>query len=166
MGRGTTAAIVMSEMRSALRAYAVLDPAPATVLARMEQLVLAQPVNEQLVILAYALVSPDRRTLRLALAGHPPPLIGDTRRDASTCSSTAAAPPSGWAPGRGRRPRSTFAPRPLVMLYSDGLVESRHRDLFDGIDELVGHVDCHPRATAPASRPVHPTGAPDGRQRQ
>ena len=56
MGRGTTAAILMSEMRAALRAYAVLDPAPATVLARMDELVMSQPANEQLIVLAYGVV--------------------------------------------------------------------------------------------------------------
>ena len=143
MGRGTSAAIVMSEMRSALRAYAVLDPAPATVLARMEQLVLAQPGNEQLVILAYALVSPDRRTLRLGLAGHPPPLTV-TPDGLVEVITDASGPALGL--GAGPWPETTIdlAARPVVMLYSDGLVESRDRDLFDGIDELVRQVDSIP----------------------
>src|SRR5436190_11737106 len=34
MGKGTAAAVMMAEMRSALRAYALLDPAPPVVLER------------------------------------------------------------------------------------------------------------------------------------
>ena len=125
MGKGTTAAILMSEMRAALRAYAVLDPAPATVLARMDELGVAQPVNEQLIMLAYGLVSPDRRTLRLALAGHPPPLVVARATGPSSARRRAAVPPSAWAPVPGRRPRSTSTPAATCMLYSDGLVETR-----------------------------------------
>jgi serine phosphatase RsbU (regulator of sigma subunit)/anti-sigma regulatory factor (Ser/Thr protein kinase) len=143
MGRGTTAAILMSEMRAALRAYAVLDPAPATVLARLDELVMTQPANEQLIVLAYGVVSPDRRTLRLALAGHPPPL-----RIAPDGSVEVLTDGSGPALGLGAGPWHEISvdltPRPLVMLYSDGLVETRDRDLFDGIDELVDHVAAIP----------------------
>ena len=143
MGRGTTAAILMSEMRAALRAYAVLDPAPATVLARMDELVMTQPTNEQLIVLAYGVVSPDRRTLRLALAGHPPPLV--VAPDGTVAVLTDASGPAlGLGAGPWREISIDLRPRPLVMLYSDGLVETRERDLFDGIDELVDHVAAIP----------------------
>ena len=143
MGRGTKAAILMSEMRAALRAYAVLDPSPATVLARMDELVMAQPANEQLIVLAYGLVSPDRRTLRLALAGHPPPLV--VAPDGAVDVLVGGSGPA-LGLGAGPWPETTvdLRPQPLVMLYSDGLVETRQRDLFDGIDELVEHVAAIP----------------------
>ena len=143
MGRGTTAAILMSEMRAALRAYAVLDPAPATVLARMDELVMSQPLNEQLIVLAYGLVSPDRSALRLALAGHPPPLVvaPDGTVDVLVGGS---GPALGLGAGPWQEATVDLRPRPLVMLYSDGVVESRRRDLFDGIDELVGHIAAIP----------------------
>ena len=146
MGRGTTAAILMSEMRAALRAYAVLDPSPATVLARMDELVMSQPAAEQLIVLAYGVVSPDRRTLRLALAGHPPPLVVATDGSVQVLDG-GSGPALGL--GAGPWPETTIDldPRPLVMFYSDGLVESRDRELFDGIDELVEHV-----ASMPARR--------------
>jgi anti-sigma regulatory factor (Ser/Thr protein kinase) len=95
------------------------------------------------VILAYALVSPDRRTLRLGLAGHPPPLTV-TRDGLVEVITDAAGPALGL--GAGPWPETTIdlEARPVVMLYSDGLVESRDRDLFDGIDELVRQVDSIP----------------------
>ena len=61
-------------MRAALRAYVVLDPAPSAVLERMDAFVASHPGSEQLVTVAYGVVSADRRTLTFALAGHPPPL--------------------------------------------------------------------------------------------
>jgi anti-sigma regulatory factor (Ser/Thr protein kinase) len=143
MGRGTTAAILMSEMRAALRAYAVLDPAPATVLARMDELVMTQPTNEQLIVLAYGVVSPDRRTLRLALAGHPPPLVVAPNGTVAVLTD-GSGPALGLGAGPWQEISIDLRPRPLVMLYSDGLVETRERDLFDGIDELVDHVAAIP----------------------
>ena len=140
MGKGTAAAIVMSEMRAALRAYTLLDPSPSAVLARMDALVASQTVSEQLVTLAYGLVDAERRTVRLALAGHPPPLVVTPGE-----GTTAVAQGTGSALGVGAGPwpetKVDLTPGRVLLLYSDGLVETRERDLFDGIDELVARVD-------------------------
>jgi serine phosphatase RsbU (regulator of sigma subunit)/anti-sigma regulatory factor (Ser/Thr protein kinase) len=140
MGKGTGAALLMSEMRAAVRAYALLDPAPSVVLARMDALVAAETLSEQLVTLAYGLVSADRGVLRLALAGHPPPVLVAPGRPAEVLGER-----SGSVLGVGAGPwpetRVDLGGGRTVLLYSDGLVESRHRDLFVGIAELAGHVD-------------------------
>jgi len=140
MGKGTPAAVMMGEMRSALRAYALLDPSPAVVLERMDSLVASAAAPDQLVTLAYGLVPADRSALRVGLAGHPPPLVV-----AGGEPTTVVAEGTGSALGLGAGPwpetTVKLSPGRVVLFYSDGLVESRERDLFDGIDELVGHVD-------------------------
>lgn len=135
MGKGVQAAVVMSEVRTATRAYALLDPDPSVVLERLDKLVGAASDGEQVVTMVYGVIDPDGTELRLAVAGHPPPLL----------VPAAGAPivldlPSGAALGiaAGPWPSSTV---PIerggcLLLYSDGLVESRDRDLFAGIDGL------------------------------
>jgi anti-sigma regulatory factor (Ser/Thr protein kinase) len=150
MGKGTEAAIVMSEMRAALRAYAALDPAPSTVLTRLDAFIASQPVSEQLVTVVYGVVSADRTTVTLALAGHPPPLLVTPGKNAEVLRE---GPGSALGVGAGPWPETTvtLAPGRVLLFYSDGLVESRHRDLFAGIAELASHLEgmparrCQPR---------------------
>jgi serine phosphatase RsbU (regulator of sigma subunit)/anti-sigma regulatory factor (Ser/Thr protein kinase) len=135
MGKGVHAAVVMSEVRTATRAYALLDPDPSVVLERLDRLVGASSASEQVVTMVYGVLDPAGTELRLAIAGHPPPLLVPPAGAPSVLDV-----PSGPALGitAGPWPSSTV---PLVtggclLLYSDGLVESRDRDLFVGIDRL------------------------------
>ena len=144
MGKGTQAAIVMSEIRAALRAYAVLDPSPSTVLSRLDAYVASHAVAEQLVTVAYGVVAADRRTLTYALAGHPPPLlIADGEPAVVLTEGTGSA----VGVGAGPWPETTveLGPNALLVLYSDGLVETRHREVYAGITQLAAHVDSIPR---------------------
>ena len=135
MGKGTSAAIVMGELRSALRAYAVLDPSPGTVLERLDTFVASQQVPEQFVTVAYGLVSPDRTRVDVALAGHPPPVV------LSSTGARVLDEAAGSALGVGAGPWPSvpvlLTSGTTVVLYSDGLVESRHRDLATGIGQLA-----------------------------
>ena len=135
MGKGVEAAVVMNEVRTAARAYVLLDPDPSTVLARLDRLVSASSSAEQVVTMVYAVVDPTRQELHLAVAGHPPPLL----------VPAGGAPrvfdgPLGPALGIGVGPWPvSVLPWEVgtgLLLYSDGLVESRERDLFDGIGDL------------------------------
>jgi serine phosphatase RsbU (regulator of sigma subunit)/anti-sigma regulatory factor (Ser/Thr protein kinase) len=146
MGKGTSAAVVMGEVRSALRAYALLDPSPGKVLERLDALVTLHPIPEQLVTVVYGIIERSRGTVTLAMAGHPPPLLahGD--------EITVLAEGTGSALGVGAGPwpevEVTLDEGSTLVLYSDGLVERRDRELGDGIGELVEHV----RLTPPRRR--------------
>ena len=138
-GKGVAAAVVMGEMRAALRAYALLDPTPSTVLERLDSLVVSGP-TEQLVTLAYGVVAPDRRTVSLSLAGHPPPLLaGDDAPVQVLQEGTGSA----LGVGAGPWPSTTVTldPGHVLVFYSDGLVRSHRRELHEGIAELAAHLE-------------------------
>jgi serine phosphatase RsbU (regulator of sigma subunit)/anti-sigma regulatory factor (Ser/Thr protein kinase) len=144
MGKGAPAAIVMSEIRAALRAYAVLDASPSSVLTRLDAYVASRSGTEQIVTVAYGVISRDRRTVTLALAGHPPPVVlSDDGATAVLAEGTGSA----LGVGAGPWPETTvgIGPGSLLVLYSDGLVEKRNRELDAGIAELVHHLDGIPR---------------------
>ncbi|MFL6133556.1 MAG: SpoIIE family protein phosphatase, partial [Nocardioidaceae bacterium] len=124
--------------------YAVLDPSPSQVLARLDNYVASHAVAEQLVTVAYGVVAPDRRTVTFALAGHPPPLLTTDGRPAIVLAEGSG---SAVGVGAGPWPETTvdLGPDALLLLYSDGLVENRGRDLTTGIRELTEHVDGIPR---------------------
>ena len=138
-GRGTRAAMVMSEMRAALRAYVVLDPAPSAVLERMDAFVASRPGSEQLVTVAYGVVPADRRTLTFALAGHPPPLSihpgGPTRQ-----LGGATGPALGLGAGPWPQTEVDLAPGHVVVFYSDGVEASRNSEP-SGITVVAGLIE-------------------------
>ena len=147
MGKGVPAARLMKEMRSALRAYVTLDPAPSSVLERLDAFV-SSPTGsgigpQQLVTAAYGVIAADRSVMTLAVAGHPPPLLVVPGVDASPVPHE---PGAALGVGAGPWPETTvtLGPGRLVLLYSDGLVESRSRDVSRGIEELVGHLRALP----------------------
>ena len=73
-GHGPQAAATMGQLRMALRAYAVQDPSPVSVMSGVHQLVSHLPLPE-MVTLMYLVFDPATRRLRFTNAGHPPPLV-------------------------------------------------------------------------------------------
>lgn len=135
MGKGVSAAVVMSEVRSATRAYALLDPDPSVVLERLDTMVSSLPFADPIVTMLYAVVEPGRGSVRLAVAGHPPPLlVTPSGRPVLLDGETGAA--LGFGAGPWRSTRVALEEHSTLLLYSDGLVETRARDLFTGIDLL------------------------------
>jgi serine phosphatase RsbU (regulator of sigma subunit)/anti-sigma regulatory factor (Ser/Thr protein kinase) len=141
MGKGIPAAIVMSEVRSALRAYALLDPDPEVLLPRLDRLASSLP-SDQLVTLAYAVVSPGHTSAVVAVAGHPPPLLvpaeGPPRYVEESQGSAL-----GLGVGRGTWTATEveIVEGDTLLLYSDGLVEARGLPLDEGMDRMAARVE-------------------------
>ena len=139
----TDAAVVMGEVRSALRAYALIDPSPASVLARLDTLVSRHSVIEQPVTVVYGLIDADRTRITLALAGHPPPLV--TRGDEVTLMEEGTGSALGVGAGPWPETEVPLTADTTLLLYSDGLVEHRDRELGAGLAALVDEVRRVPR---------------------
>ena len=73
-GHGLQAAATMGQVRMAVRAYAVQDPSPVSVMHGVHDLMTHLPIHE-MVTLTYLLFDPVTRKLRFTNAGHPPPLV-------------------------------------------------------------------------------------------
>ncbi len=135
MGHGVAAAAAMSQMRAAIRAYLCIDPDPAAVITKLDAM-FEQLKLDQLVSLAYALIDPAAGELRLANAGHCPPLLihpgGSTR-------FTETRPTRILGAGGDQRTTATwvFELGSTLMLYTDGLIERRNESLDIGLDRLA-----------------------------
>ena len=136
MGKGVSAAIVMSEVRAALRAYAVLDPTPGLVLARLDGLVSALAGPEQVVTVICGRIDPGRRLLTLAVAGHPPPFLVPATGDPEL-ADVDAGPALGLGSGPWPEQVLSLDPDTTVLFYSDGLVETRTIDIAEGQIEVA-----------------------------
>lgn len=138
MGKGVSAAIVMSEIRAAVRAYALLDPRPDIVLQRLDGFVASLARPEQLATLAYGVLD-SAGHVDVALAGHPAPLVVP-RQGPAHAARVPAGPPLGigdgpWPVGSVELPHDG-----VLLLFSDGLVESRALDLDAGLQRLADQV--------------------------
>lgn len=140
MGRGITAATVMGQVRSALRAYALLDPSPELVLQRLDRLVSTLGVPEQIVTVLVGVVSADRGSVRLASAGHLPPVLAVPGSSATTVN-LPVGPPLGLHEGGRGGADVLLPPGATLVLCTDGLVESRRTAAEEGLAQLADHLD-------------------------
>jgi PAS domain S-box-containing protein len=141
MGRGLPAAALMGQVRAALRAYAVQDQAPAEVLTSADELVRGL-ADDVLVTCVYAVLDPRDGSLALANAGHVPPLLMGAGPDEEPRALWSTGPPLG-AGGRQDYGERTWVVGPggMLVLYTDGLVETRDADLDVGLRRLAARID-------------------------
>ena len=141
MGRGIHAAATMSQLRNVLRAYALEGLAPGETLGRLNHLATESEIYATVV---YAIVSPTRESMRIANAGHPPPLSRAPHGRAQRIVE-GASPPIGALPETTFRDAElALAPRSSLVFYTDGLVERRGESIDASIDrlaEIVGGSD-------------------------
>lgn len=147
MGHDVEAAAAMSQLRSALRAYALEGGSPASVLERLDRM--ADRVGlVPLATVVYGVIGPagpdGSRALEWANAGHLPPLV---RRPGGRVEGLAGgSSPLIGAPGPHTRSEAStvLEPGSTLLLYTDGLVETRGGDLTDAIRRLEDAVASEP----------------------
>jgi serine phosphatase RsbU (regulator of sigma subunit) len=135
MGHGIAAAAFMGQLSVALRAYAVEGHGPATVLERLESLLPAM-ANERIATVVYAILEPDGR-LTFANAGHPPPVVLTSDGQVSFLTEGLSIPIGVGAANIPHREHVTvLPPGATLLLYTDGLIESRDRAISHGLTAL------------------------------
>jgi sigma-B regulation protein RsbU (phosphoserine phosphatase) len=134
-GHGVQAAVVMGRIRSALRAYALLDTSPAHVLDLVDRKV-EQFEIETFATIACAVSSPPYETLTIALAGHPPPVVAIPEQQATVPDIERSAPIGTRVRAARRSTTMTLAPGTVVAFYTDGLIERRGESLDVGLERL------------------------------
>ncbi|MBZ9640731.1 SpoIIE family protein phosphatase [Streptomyces sp. PSKA30] len=134
MGRGVRAAAVMGQLRTAVRAYARLDLPPHEVLQLLDGLAAEIDAN-QIATCVYAVHDPNEGRLVYASAGHLPILVRDDSGNVLHADEPTGPPlgTGGWMHTSGSIP---LGPGSTAVLYTDGLVERRDKDLDEGIAAL------------------------------
>jgi len=134
MGRGVRAAAVMGQLRTAVRAYARLDLPPHEVLQLLDGLAAEIDAN-QIATCVYAVHDPNESRLVYASAGHLPILVRDPDGTVRRAAEPTGPPlgTGGWLHTSGSVPLN---PGSSAVLYTDGLVERRDKDIYDGVAAL------------------------------
>ncbi|WP_030623391.1 ATP-binding SpoIIE family protein phosphatase [Streptomyces sclerotialus] len=134
MGRGVRAAAVMGQLRTAVRAYARLDLPPHEVLQLLDGLA-AEIDASQIATCVYAVHDPNEGRLVYASAGHLPILVRDQDGTVHRAEEPTGPPlgTGGWLHTSGSVP---LGPGSTAVLYTDGLVERRDKDIDEGVAAL------------------------------
>ncbi|MFF2398364.1 SpoIIE family protein phosphatase [Streptomyces goshikiensis] len=135
MGHGVHAAAVMGQLRTAVRTLARLDVPPARMLSSLDAVV-ADLGEDEMATCVYAVHDPESGGCVIARAGHPPPAVVTADGEVTYLDG-----PPGTPLGTGghdfRTEEVRLPPGSLLVLYTDGLIEARHRDLDEGMEQLA-----------------------------
>jgi len=122
-GHGAEAAVLMGQLRTALRAYALEGSSPDVVLERLNALALSLG-DDAMATVIYAVLEPNLTSGSFVNAGHPPPV----RISAAGAEQIVAqsSPPVGAALNTSFHQHAIeLDAGDALCLYSDGLVEER-----------------------------------------
>jgi serine phosphatase RsbU (regulator of sigma subunit)/PAS domain-containing protein len=135
-GRGISAAALMGQVRNGLRAYALKAPGPGTAIADLREM---DEQLEELVFatLTYIVYDPRTGTGVLTSAGHLPTLVLDGSGGARFTDAPRCPPLGAGANAPCHEHAFALEPGGALVLYTDGLVESRTRSLDEGLGRLA-----------------------------
>jgi PAS domain S-box-containing protein len=138
MGHGIRAAATMGQLRTAARTLITMDLTPDQLLRRLDET--ASAIGEgQFATCICAVFDPADRSCTVACAGHPPPVVTEPGGSTRLLEVPAGAPLGvGGVPFESTE--FTLPEESVLVLYTDGLVERRGRDLDEGLDLLSGAV--------------------------
>ncbi|MEZ5234374.1 MAG: SpoIIE family protein phosphatase [Acidimicrobiales bacterium] len=141
-GHGPEAAARMVQVRQLVRAVAHQQADPNLVLERVNETMAALDRDDGFVTCCYALIDPDARTLSLATAGHPPPLLTSVACSAATPAGAFVAAKPGPPLAAAAAVPFPLSSQPLpegarLVLFTDGLVERRGELLDIGLGRLL-----------------------------
>jgi serine phosphatase RsbU (regulator of sigma subunit)/anti-sigma regulatory factor (Ser/Thr protein kinase) len=136
-GHGVKAAVTMGRLRTALHTLANLELPPAEALHVMHELMVELGVQEpHFATCVYAVYDATTGRLEIASAGHLPPLLVPPS-GVGELLEIPPAPPLGVEGGLAIESKEfQVEDGSLFVIYTDGLVESRGRDIDDGLERL------------------------------
>ena len=134
-GHGLNAAVVMGRIRSALRAYSLLELPPEKVLELVDRKVKHFEMGTFATVVC-AVTAPPFDSIRLVVAGHPPPAVAVPGR-LTAFAEIRVGPPLGVVSDFERAATTIpLTPGTVVAFYTDGLIERRGENIDVGLERL------------------------------
>lgn len=147
--KGMPAALFMALSRTLVRTMAISGRSPAEVLARANDMIMADSRSDLFVTLFYAILDPERGVLSYANAGHNPPLLF-SGRSGKVRPLAAQGMALGIATGLALEQREVrLAPGDLVLFYTDGVTDALNSEMDEfGLKRLRRAVEAHRTGSA------------------
>jgi serine phosphatase RsbU (regulator of sigma subunit) len=145
-GKGLAASATAVLARDIVKAYAHLEPSPSGVLDRVNSLLCSTNSGALFVTLGYFLLEPGTGRLEYSLAGHPPALLKRARGGVEALGQNAS--PLGVFPdSKYTQDVAGLGPPDMLVLYTDGVTETRRGRYFFGerrLRRVVGKAEQDP----------------------
>ncbi|WP_330347059.1 SpoIIE family protein phosphatase [Streptomyces sp. NBC_00582] len=162
VGHGLHAAATMGRLRTAVHNFSTLDLPPDELLSHLDDLVgridqdeacTESPAAVVGASCLYAIYDPTTRRCTMARAGHPAPALVHPDGDV-TFPDLPPGPPLGLGGMPFQAVELDIAEGSQLVLYTDGLIEDRTRDLDEGMEllrkALAGHPERAPEESCKA----------------
>ncbi|MFI0538404.1 PP2C family protein-serine/threonine phosphatase [Streptomyces sp. WSLK1-3] len=134
-GHGLHAAVVMGQLRTALRAYAVENATPGEILTRLHRM-LGHLQPELYATALIARFRPGEPEVVWASAGHPPAVVRTADGTVRVLDAKPGVMLGIPLPYVHKDQRADLPPGSSLVLYTDGLVERRGQGIDPGIGRL------------------------------
>jgi phosphoserine phosphatase RsbU/P len=136
-GKGLTAALLMSNLQAAFRAFATANATPAEVCTKLNAFVSGNVAHDKFITFFYAVLDADKRTLVYENAGHCPGLL--LRADGRSEFLRGQGAVLGVIPEWNYADQTVqLAPGDRLLFYTDGVTEAQDATADEfGYDRLV-----------------------------
>ena len=141
-GHDMTAATVMGQLRSALRAYLMLNRDPGVALSLLNEFAIKSE-SPRLATATLAVLNSVSGAIELASAGHPAPLMSGGPERATALPLTTG-PPLGVHRYTYPVVTSTLQPGARLVFYTDGLIDVGRPGAEEKLARLALSMDSHP----------------------
>lgn len=139
-GKGMTAATSSSITRTTFRAFGLHERTPAAVLVAVNEVLVRLLPEESFATATYGVIDINAGTLTAASAGHPDPFVC-TPRGCYRQDARRNQPLGIWPDVAFDEFTVTLNPGDSVVLFSDGLLDTRREKEFFGEERVAGILD-------------------------
>jgi serine phosphatase RsbU (regulator of sigma subunit)/DNA-binding response OmpR family regulator/anti-sigma regulatory factor (Ser/Thr protein kinase) len=136
VGHGVRAATTMSELRNALRAFAVEGHSPGAALHQLDRVVHATLGPGMIATVLFLIIDASKGTLTISRAGHPPPALRTAAGEIRFLETGGTLPLGIDDRVKADEAEYPVSPGDTLLLFTDGLVERRRESISTGFDRL------------------------------
>ncbi|MGZ4168091.1 MAG: SpoIIE family protein phosphatase [Solirubrobacteraceae bacterium] len=136
VGHGVRAATTMSELRNALRAFAVEGHSPGAALHQLDRVVHATFGPGMIATVLFLIIDASKGVVSLSRAGHPPPALRTAGGEIRFLETGNTLPLGIDDRVAAEEAEYRVAPGDTLLLFTDGLVERRRESINTGFDRL------------------------------
>jgi sigma-B regulation protein RsbU (phosphoserine phosphatase) len=136
-GKGAEAAAYTAMAKYMLRAFAIRNAQPSSVLYHLNNALVTGFGEDRFATLMYALFDPEARKLTVAVGGHPPPLIYRAATDEVEPVTVSGSIVGAFEDQVFDQSSFTLGPRDVMLAFTDGLVEARRGPELYGRERVV-----------------------------
>jgi GAF domain-containing protein len=142
-GKGAEAAALTAQAKYMLRAFAMRNPAPSSVLFHLNNALVQGMAEDRFTTAVYGVLDPEARTCQLALGGHPSPLVYRSETGKIQVPNLTGSLIGAFEDQQYESVTIKMQPGDVLLAYTDGLLEARHNDDLYGRDRISESLKKH-----------------------